>query len=67
MSTIAQLSEDSATEALLIASTTSRRTWLKTMSSGGLLLAVSQVGEVFAQTATPPPRSNMPEIACRAA
>ena len=54
MSTIAQLSEDSATEALLIASTTSRRTWLKTMSSGGLLLAVSQVGEVFAQTATPP-------------
>ncbi len=54
MNTIAQRPEGSATEALLITSTTSRRTWLKTMSSGGLLLAVSQAGEVFAQTATPP-------------
>ena len=54
MKKTAQLPVDSTTNALLIASTTSRRSWLKTMSSGGLLLAVSQVGEVFAQAATPP-------------
>lgn len=55
MKKTAQLPDDSAASALEIASTTSRRSWLKAMSSGGLLLAVSQVGEVFAQTATPTP------------
>lgn len=54
MSTIAQITEENGTDALFIASTSSRRTWLKAMSTGGLLLAVNQAGDVFAQTAAPP-------------
>jgi isoquinoline 1-oxidoreductase beta subunit len=55
MKTTALTQHDSVTSALSIASTSSRRSWLKAMGSGGLLLAVTGAGEVFAQTAAPAP------------